>query len=31
MRDAYLQRLAAKELGVEPRRGEVRASEQLFG
>jgi hypothetical protein len=30
-RDAYLQRLTAKELVSEPCRGEVRASEQLFG
>lgn len=29
-RDAYLQRLAAKELIVEPTRGEVRATDQLF-
>lgn len=29
-RDAYLQRLAAKELIVEPNRGEVRATDQLF-
>lgn len=29
-RDTYLQRLAAKELIDEPRRGEVRAAEQLF-
>jgi hypothetical protein len=30
-RDAYLQRLAAKELVSEPRRGAVQASAQLFG
>jgi hypothetical protein len=30
-RDAYLQRLTAKELVSEPSRGEVRASDQLFG
>jgi hypothetical protein len=29
-RDAYLQRLRAKQLVVEPSRGEVRASESLF-
>ena len=29
-RDAYLQRLSAKELITEPARGEVRASDQLF-
>jgi hypothetical protein len=29
-RDAYLQRLRAKQLVVEPSRGEVRASENLF-
>lgn len=29
-RDAYLQRLAAKQLVAEPSRGEVRASEALF-
>jgi hypothetical protein len=30
-RDAYLQRLAAKELVSEPRRAAVQASAQLFG
>lgn len=30
-RDAYVQRLAAKKLVMEPRRGAVQASAQLFG
>lgn len=30
-RDSYLQRLRAKQLITEPSRGEVRASEELFG